>query len=205
MKEGLDIYRHTKPAAQPDREPRDGDESGSSDDVNEEGRDALIARVYREHNQALLRFLRARLPSVQDAEEVAQEAYVRMLRLDETDTISHLQAYLFRIAANIAIDRNRQQSRRPRREEDSELWEVLPSPFPLPDDAMYSSEKLARLEVAITDLPVKCRKAFILYKFRELSYEEIARRMQLSESMIRKYVLKAIIHCRDKLDENDGS
>ena len=124
-----------------------------------------------------------------------------MLRLDDTDTISHLQAYLFRIAANIAIDRNRQQKRKPEQSEDSQLWEMLPSSFPLPDDVLYSDEKLARLQRVISQLPTKCRQAFMLYKFKELSYAEIAASMQLSESMVRKYVLRAIVHCRDKVDE----
>jgi RNA polymerase sigma factor (sigma-70 family) len=197
----IKIRINKKTEAGLDCENSDMDDQSSSGEGGEETRDALVSRVFREHNQALIRFLRARLPSVQDAEEVAQEAYVRMLRLDETDTISHLQAYLFRIAANIAIDRNRQQKRKPDEEEGSKLWDVLPSSYPLPDDALHSTEKLARLQQIVAELPPKCRMAFMLYKFKELSYEEIATRMQLSESMIRKYVLKAIIFCRDKLEE----
>lgn len=167
----------------------------------EESRDMLVSRMFCEHNEALLRFLRARLPSAQDAEEVAQEAYVRMLRLDDTDTISHLQAYLFRIAANIAVDRNRQQKRKPYEEKGAKLWDSLPSALPSLDDSVLSKEKLTLLGGIISELPPKCRMAFMLYKFKDMSYSDVAEKMQLSESMIRKYVLKAIIYCRERLEE----
>src|SRR6266853_5926060 len=70
-------------------------------------RAALVERLFREHNEALIRFLTARLRSYQDAREVAQEAYVRLLSLDQPGAVSYLRAFLFKTAANIAIDRRR--------------------------------------------------------------------------------------------------
>src|SRR5215469_2505957 len=67
----------------------------------------LIERLFREHNEALVRFLLARLRSRQAALEVAQEAYVRLLSLDQPGAVSYLRSFLFKTAANIAIDRRR--------------------------------------------------------------------------------------------------
>jgi DNA-directed RNA polymerase specialized sigma24 family protein len=81
-----------------------GHETGSPSDV---------ARLFREHNAALLRFAAARLGSEHEAREVAQEAYVRLLQLDRRQTIGFLRAYLFKTAANLATDRLRARRRAP--------------------------------------------------------------------------------------------
>src|SRR5579859_522154 len=72
-----------------------------------ESRAAVIERLFREHNEALLRFLRGRVGSCNEALEIAQEAYVRLLSLDQPGAVSYLRAFLFKTAANIAIDRRR--------------------------------------------------------------------------------------------------
>ena len=69
----------------------------------------LVERLFREHNSALVRFLQARLRSPQEAHEVAQEAYVRLLSLDEPGAVSYLRAFLFKTAANLAVDRLRRE------------------------------------------------------------------------------------------------
>src|SRR4029077_8378618 len=75
--------------------------------VDGESRAAVVERLFREHNEALLRFLRTRVGSHNEALEIAQEAYVRLLSLDQPGAISYLRAFLFKTAANIAIDRHR--------------------------------------------------------------------------------------------------
>src|ERR1700756_676267 len=70
---------------------------------------ARIDHLFREHNDALVRFLSARLGSYQDAREVAQEAYVRLLNLDRPGAANFLKALLYKTAANLAIDRLRHQ------------------------------------------------------------------------------------------------
>src|ERR1700732_5026585 len=74
---------------------------------NETSGAALIERLFREHNEALVRFLRGRVESHNEALEVAQEAYVRLLSLDQPGAVSYLRAFLFKTAANMAIDRRR--------------------------------------------------------------------------------------------------
>lgn len=91
-----------------------------------------IARLYREHNQALLRFLRLRVDSDQEAWEVAQEAYVRMLQLDSARAVSFLSSYLFRTAANIAIDRQRRKSLALRVAKPRRTMNPLLKPLPKP-------------------------------------------------------------------------
>jgi len=165
-----------------------------------EDRKAVVARVYREHNEALLRYLGAKLSSPQDAQDVAQEAFVRMLRLDEPEAISHLQAFLFKIAKNIAIDRLRQRARCPETPCDQEGYDNHACGTPAPDAIFSTRQELETIRRIIAELPAKCRQAFLLYKFEGLEYGEIAVQMELSESMVRKYVLRAVAYCKKRLN-----
>ena len=161
----------------------------------------FVGHVFRKYNESLVRYLSVRLCSLPDAEEVAQEAYARMLKLDEPDTISHLQAYLFKIASNIAIDRIRSQSRQPQHVTLDAVTEGVMTPFPDVGRVVEARQQLQLISEIVAELPPKCRKAFLLYKFKGQSYREIATHMQLTESMIRKYVLRAIVYCRTRLDD----
>jgi dienelactone hydrolase len=67
-----------------------------------EGGAGDVERVFRDHNEALLRFIAAKLGSRQEAREVAQEAYVKLLSLDNREAVSYLRAFSFKIAANLA-------------------------------------------------------------------------------------------------------
>tara|TARA_B100001939_G_scaffold318727_1_gene306361 strand:+ start:12513 stop:13076 length:564 start_codon:yes stop_codon:yes gene_type:complete len=160
-----------------------------------------IQKLYEEHNDSLVRFLCVKLGSRQEAMDIAQEAYVKVLGLDNPDVINHLRAYLFRTARNLAI--NRIQERNRKGEDQTQDVTRLPLEAPGSDVAktVEARQKIDFLERVIQELPPKCRLAFVLYKFDALEYREIARRMGLSESMIRKYVLQAVRYCAERLKE----
>jgi RNA polymerase sigma factor (sigma-70 family) len=90
--------------------------------------------LYREHNRVLVRCLTARLRSEQEAKEVAQEAYVRLLQLQKPGAPSLLRAYLFKTATNIAIDRLRHRRVRQAAEAQAKLFEDLATPRSELDD-----------------------------------------------------------------------
>lgn len=158
-----------------------------------------IESLYREHNESLLRFLALKLGSQQEARDVAQEAYVKILGLDQKGVINHLRAYLFRTANNLAINRLKQRVRR------KEAYNVDVGDINLTDErarveqAVDARERIKRLEEIVLQLPPKCRMAFLLYKLECMEYADIAKRMKISESMVRKYVLQAVRYCHDKL------
>jgi RNA polymerase sigma-70 factor (ECF subfamily) len=73
-------------------------------------RSAVIKQLFDEHNRTLIGFLRARLRSEAEARDVAQEAYVRLLELESLNAVGFLRSYLFRVAANLAVDRLRHRT-----------------------------------------------------------------------------------------------
>lgn len=163
-------------------------------DPREGSRAELIAGLFREHNDSLVRFLTNRLRSSQEAKEVAQEAYVRVLSLDTPGAVSFLRAFLFKTAANIAIDRIRHRQRCPHTN-DVSLFDELPERR-TPEVRTQGTQEIALLTHLLTELSPKCRYAFLLHKIDGLSAREIGMHMKLSERQVRDYILRALLHCR---------
>lgn len=158
-----------------------------------------VERLFREHNRSLVGFLTARLGSEQEACEVAQEAYVRLLRLDHPTASSFLRAHLFHIAANLAIDRLRHRVLRARTPLDELFQDLLFTPTP--EHQALASEEVDVMRRALQELPAKSARAFTLYMLVGLDVHSIAEQMQLSERAVRWHVQRAFEHCRAKLGE----
>lgn len=164
----------------------------------EDDRAERITRLFSEHNDSLVRFLAARLHSVQEAKEVAQEAYVRLLSLDDSGAVSFLRAFLFKTAANLAVDRLRSRSRQ-RQAMNAGLCDELRE-APTPDHEAAQAEEAEIVRRLIGELPPKCRRAFLLHRIHGEDFAQIAKQMELSERMVRHYVLRAVLYCRAGLD-----
>jgi RNA polymerase sigma factor (sigma-70 family) len=162
----------------------------------------LVEKLFREHNEALIRFLRARVGSFHEAREVAQEAYVRLLSLDKPGAVSYLRAFLFKTAANIAIDRHRRDDVRSRAT-GLPLFQEFADTL-TPERRLAGEQTIRRLERLIAAMPPKCRQAFVLSQVYGAEFGEIARTMGLSESMVRKYVMRSLLYCRARLDLETG-
>jgi RNA polymerase sigma factor (sigma-70 family) len=197
---GNSNYTRVMPKAYPDL-PESKDERAPerpADDGPAVADPLTMERLFREHNAALLRFVAVRLGSEQEAKEVAQEAYVRLLRLHHPETISYLRAFLFKTAANLAVDRLRARGRCPptRPMHDMELAVFHLSP----DRQIEGEESVAILDRALAELPHKCREAFLLHRLQGMSRQEIGVRLGIGERMVRLYLARALEHLRFRLD-----
>lgn len=170
-----------------------------------EDRAELVGRLFREHNRALVSFLRAKLHNDHEAREVAQEAYVRLLQLDSPGVVSFLQAYLFKIAANLAVDRIRHQVVRDRVTDESAAFFDEADESASPERGLLAREELTRISAAMQSLPSKCRQAFALHVLQDRPLAEIAAEMNLSKRMVRYYIVRGLEVCRSARDGNEGS
>jgi RNA polymerase sigma factor (sigma-70 family) len=169
-----------------------------SDDVAGDGHAQRISRLFSEHNESLIQFLATRLRSIQEAKEVAQEAYVRLLSLEDSGAVSFLRAFLFKTAANLAVDRIRSRNRQ-RQALDAGLCDESREAS-TPDREAASAQEMEIVRRLIGELPPKCRRAFLLHRVQGAEFSEIAKEMGLSERMVRHYVLRAVLYCRTGLD-----
>jgi RNA polymerase sigma factor (sigma-70 family) len=179
------------------RRPRDSEEERSGEPAGNDHAQR-ISRLFSEHNESLIQFLATRLHSVQEAKEVAQEAYVRLLSLEDSGAVSFLRAFLFKTAANLAVDRIRSRNRQ-RQAVDAGLCDEARE-APTPDREAASAQEVEIVRRLIGELPPKCRRAFLLHRVHGAEFSEIAEEMGLSERMVRHYVLRAVLYCRAGLD-----
>jgi len=153
-----------------------------------------VGELFAEHNRALMSFLTARLHCQHEAFDVAQEAYVRMLQLDQP--VSFHKAYLFRIAQNLITDRVRRRIVREHFGEDDMLDFNLLQVEPEPDRRALAQAELEAVQARLAELPEKCRYAFEQHIFLDRPVREIAEQMNLGERMVRLYIVRALAHCR---------
>src|SRR6202453_933427 len=170
---------------------------------SEESRASVVERLFREHNEALIRFLRGRVGSHNEAREVAQEAYVRLLSLDQPGAVSYLRAFLFKTAANIAIDRRRRHQNFDKVAARQLFMELTENRTP--ERQLSGEQTLRHLGILIESMPPKCRESFVMNQIHGLDAATIARRLGITDSMVRKYVVRALLHCRAHMDlERNG-
>jgi RNA polymerase sigma factor (sigma-70 family) len=162
--------------------------------IGQGGRADTVSRLFREHNRALLGFLYSRLKSEPEAREIAQEAYVKILQLDNPSATSFLRAYLFKVAENLALDRLRQRRARHRLDQLNDFEDFVAEAST--ERAAIASQEVALLEQAISELPPKCREAFRLHRLEDRPIADVALKMGVSERMIHKHLCRALVYVR---------
>ncbi|WP_263974811.1 sigma-70 family RNA polymerase sigma factor [Pseudomonas muyukensis] len=155
---------------------------------------AIVEHYYRE----LVNFLSARLGSRQAAEDVAHDAYLRVLERTAGEQIEHPRAFLYRTALNLVVDRHRRHLVR-----QTEPLEVLDQDerwhTPAPVQGMQHDQRLALMQQALDELSAPCRDSFLLRKLEGLSHSQIAERLGISRSLVEKHIVNAMKHCRVRM------
>ena len=143
----------------------------------------------------LLRFMGARLANERDAEELAQEAYVRLLRASNSRLINDPVAYLFRIARNLLHE---WYASLPPPNEPLEEHELRDAGLSV-EDLAHISQQMDRLEIVLSQLTPKCRAAILMHRRDGMTYDEIACELGVSSSMVKKYLSRGLAICRTNL------
>ena len=161
---------------------------------------SLVERLFAEQRGALQAFFRRRIRSKADAPDLAQEVYLRMMRVRDQDAIRNPVLYLYTVANNLVkehavADRRQAGSVDIEEVETHELLEVLPT-FDGDVDAL---QRVARLRTVLKQLSPKCQAVVALRFTDGLTYQEIAVRLGISRQMAKKYVEQALVHCRRRM------
>jgi RNA polymerase sigma factor (sigma-70 family) len=158
---------------------------------------ARIVQLRGAAHDELLRFLGARLPGA-DADDVAQECYLRLQRYEHLLAVRDPKAFLFRVAVNLLTDRARQHARRQRDLErlggavHFEDMADAPCGSSAPDDVLAAEQALRAIATALERLPAKCRRALLMQRIEGASHDEIAATLRVSKSMVEKYIARAV-------------
>jgi RNA polymerase sigma-70 factor (ECF subfamily) len=149
----------------------------------------LDATSFRTYDKQLHRFLARRLTQRQDAEDLAQEVYLRLLRIDAAKSVQKPVAYIFGIASHVVADFKR--GARPGYERLEDREDDSDERASSPDDLADRLNLQQQLERAFARLPRTHAMVLIAHKHCGLSYEEVAAELGLSVHTVEKYLTQA--------------
>jgi RNA polymerase sigma-70 factor (ECF subfamily) len=178
-----------------------------------EGDGAAFERIMRRHNQLLFRAARSIVRNDAEAEDVAQEAWMRAWRgLGKYRAESKLSTWLVRIVINEALGRLRRKSAHvipleaamisPEPETQAALSE---EPERGPEQSIQRAQMRKLMEARISLLPEAFRIVFMLRAIEEMSNEEVAHALDISESTVRTRFFRARSLLRESLAQEMDS
>lgn len=167
--------------------------------IRDSDRDAC-AEIFRVMHPALLRYAIRLTGREQTAEDIVQEAFIRLWRRRQRlDPSESLRGLLYATVRNLAFNEQRDTKRR-----QNLLTEMdQPDRSPVPDATTGARMLQERMRAWINEMPPRRREAFQLSRFDGLSYSEIAAVMQLSVRTVERHIRLALAHLRKRLRAYD--
>lgn len=161
--------------------------------------DYPLVSAYLAHRAALVDVARPIVGCRFRAEDVVQDAYLRLAETRGGDDIRQPVSYLFRLVRNLAIDRARRLALEMRLGAGEEVPQAVPAALASPEDTLAARDALRRLELALVELPDRTRLVFEMNRIDGQPVERIAAALGISASLVYQLLRDAMTHCRDRL------
>jgi len=129
--------------------------------------------------------------SAHDADDLVQEAWLRLARYQRDASVAEPEAFLMRAALNLSIDLYRGDGRRGEQVLLSDA--VLIDASPGVEATLLARERMTRLSECLCRLNSKTRDIFLAHRVDGMSYQQIASQHRLSVSAVEKHIAKAVL------------
>jgi RNA polymerase sigma factor (sigma-70 family) len=148
---------------------------------------SVLLEWRRRWHRSLFQFLRRRVRSSFDVQDLAQETYLRLLRTRDLSEVRNPQAYLLQVAKHVALE---WCDRQPRSDSTVVLDEDMLVDNQLPELEVDARLSQQRLEKTLASLSPMMRAVVLLRLRDERSYQEIAADLRISERQVRRYLAR---------------
>lgn len=156
--------------------------------------------VFLAHRRNLLRYAQRIIGDHGHAEDVVQDAYLRLMGSATGKLINEPVGYLYRIVRNLAIDGRRRERRGEHHAlADMECAASLAADHPSPESAAAANEDIRILAASIAELPERTRIALEMHQFGGCTLKTIAQHLGISVSLTHSLVVDGLEHCRARL------
>ncbi len=163
-----------------------------------DGDQVALDTLLKRHWDAVFSYARHLCQDHDSANDIAQRSFIRIWeRRREWQPVGEVRAFLFRIARNLAL--NEQRGQRVRM---SEVARNLARRFlrvPTPLEELEGLELGQAFERALRSLPARRREVFVLARFHDLTYAEIARVLDISPQTVANQMSAALRHLQSCL------
>ena len=176
--------------------PTDSSQPSAVDAI--ENRISRVDKLFERYRRPLLRYLKGLLSSPDDAEDIVQETYARLLQAQSLDSAENrIRGYIFKIATNLAHDRFREQ--RARRVQVTYEESEIPDGDLEPDGIVDFGQGLETIKQTLMEIRPRSRQVFLLRASEQLTYQEIAARLGISTRTVEREMRHAIDLCQRRL------
>lgn len=152
---------------------------------------AALEGLIRQHRPAVISYAARMLEGSDLAEDIAQETFVRLWeRRGSWASADSLRPLLYRIARNLALNEKRRVRVRVHSTEKASRASVCRGPTPM--EVVEEGELRTCVEAAINGLPVRRREVFVLARFHDLTFREIAEVMGISPQTVANQMSSAL-------------
>ncbi|MBX3483409.1 sigma-70 family RNA polymerase sigma factor [Phenylobacterium sp.] len=177
-----------------------GQGAGISDSSRRSSASRVLADLYRSEFTNLRIYLTRILKAEADAEDVAQEAFLRLHRQGSLDDYAHPRAVLFKTSYRLALNRLRSRRNGVIDRAAPILDEAQPeSPTPTAEEAIIAREQETAYVRALASLPPRCRQVIELRTVQELSYKQMSDSLGISVSTLEKHLVRGKRVCAEAL------
>ena len=157
--------------------------------------------LFLNHRQSLIHNIYRIVDCPHTAEDLAHEAYLKLLHASKIQDIVYPQPFLYQIGRNLALDHLRKERLRQRANNHSKedeyagnFLENIPSNSPTPEQENAGQQQVALMLEALNGLSERRRQILVLHKFHHWTYERIARHYGISRSAVEKNMHVALAH-----------
>ena len=169
----------------------------------------VVSDIFRKYQSQLKGFIAKRVPSKEDCEDILQNVFYQLSRVDMSENpISQVSAWLYSVARNQIIDRSRKKREEEMpffsdRDEEGgfvrEVTEVLMDENQSPEIDYIRSLVWEELDIALSELPVEQRDVFDLTELRGFSFKEISEVTGISVNTLISRKRYAVLYLRKRL------
>lgn len=152
-----------------------------------------IDRLYRSHHRDLITRAR-RVIGSDDAEDMVQEAYLKMLEGDRGEVIANARGYVSKMTCTLAIDALRRQRTHARALGEDGAWFQSAARDAPVASALDASGLATDVQAALAQLPRCCRQIFLMNRILGFSHSEIAREIGVSLRTVNRKLGQALEH-----------
>ncbi|MHC6227474.1 sigma-70 family RNA polymerase sigma factor [Pseudomonas sp. X10] len=161
--------------------------------MNDTLKPAEVDLLYQAHHTWLRGWLRARVGCQENAADLAQDTFVRLLHARQASPLKEPRAYLSSIARGLMIDQFRRRALE--RAYQESLAHLPDGEVPSEEQRLIILDTLERLDQMLHQLKPRARQAFLLAQLDGMSIPQVARQLEVSRATIERDLAKALAVC----------
>jgi RNA polymerase sigma-70 factor (ECF subfamily) len=162
---------------------------------------AFVTDMATQHGRKLRRYLAARIRNAADVSDLAQEVFLRLMRIDRHESIRNPEAYVMTIAGHVLHQHTLRMKAVPQSMDALDVLLDLQAAIETDPAAQVDAQRrLEDLDRALARLAPNLHATFVLHRRDGMTLEEISKVLGVSRPMVKKYLAKALLRCREQLE-----